>query len=285
VTVVFDPTAVVESTKSERARRDPVLIVLGACVLLILCAAIFAPWISPYPPQQTNILNTNAAPGASHLLGTDGLGRDIMSRLLYGARLSLLGPAMIIVFATLSGVTLAISSVWIGGWYDVAVSRLLDLLFAIPGLLVAILAVAVIGPGLLAPVVALSLAYTPYIARVLRSVALRERHLAYIESSRLIGFSGWTICTRQLLPNVTALIRAQATIAFGAALVDLAAVSYLGLGVQPPTSEWGIMVADGQSSLLNGYPWESVTAGVMIVIVVVLVNLLGERFATRAEIG
>ncbi len=262
-----------------------VLIVLGACVLLILCAAVFAPWISPYPPDQTNILNTNAAPGTSHLLGTDGLGRDILSRLLFGARLSLLGPALIILFATVAGVTLAISSVWIGGWYDVAVSRLLDLLFAIPGLLVAILAVAVIGPGLLAPVVALSLAYTPYIARVLRSVALRERHLAYIESSRLIGFSGWTICTRQLLPNVTSLIRAQATIAFGAALVDLAAVSYLGLGVQPPTSEWGIMVADGQSSLLNGYPLESVTAGVMIVIVVVLVNLLGERFAARAEIG
>jgi peptide/nickel transport system permease protein len=285
VSVVVDPTVVVESTESERARRDPVLIVLGALIVLIVCAAVFAPLLAPYAPEQTDILNTNAAPSASHLLGTDSLGRDILSRLLYGARLSLLGPALIIVFATLAGVTLAISSVWIGGWYDIAVSRFLDLLFAIPGLLVAILAVAVIGPGLLAPVVALSLAYTPYIARVLRSVALRERHLAYIESSRLIGFSGWTICTRQLLPNVTSLIRAQATIAFGAALVDLAAVSYLGLGVQPPTSEWGIMVADGQSSLLNGYPWESVSAGVMIVVVVVLVNLLGERLAARAEIG
>jgi len=285
MTVVVDPTAVVESAETDRGRRDYVLILLVALIGLIVAAAILAPWLAPYPPNQTDILNTNAAPSASHLLGTDALGRDIFSRLLYGARLSLLGPALIIVFATVAGVFLAISSVWIGGWYDLVISRFLDLLFAIPGLLVAILAVAVIGPGLLAPVLALSVAYTPYIARVLRSVALRERQLAYIESSTLIGYSGWAICTRQLLPNTTSLIRAQATIAFGAALVDLAAISYLGLGVQPPTAEWGIMIADGQSSLLNGYPWESVSAGVMIVIVVVLVNLIGERLASRAEEG
>lgn len=163
------------------------------------------------------------------------------------------------------------------------VGRILDLLFAIPGLLVAIIAVAVLGTGLTAPVLALSLAYTPYIARVLRSVALRERHLAYIESCQLVGYSGWAICVRHLLPNVMPLIRAQATLAFGAALVDLAAISYLGLGVQPPTPEWGIMVSDGQSSLLNGYPLESLSAGLLIVFVVVLVNLLGERFAARAE--
>lgn len=285
MSVVVDPTAVAGHAESARPRRDPILIVLAVLILLILGAAIFAPFLAPHSPNQTDILNANLTPSASHPLGTDALGRDILSRLLYGARLSLLGPALIIIFATVAGVALAISSVWIGGWCDIAISRFLDLLFAIPGLLVAILAVAVIGPGLLAPVIALSLAYTPYIARVLRSVALRERHLAYIESSSLIGFSGWTICTRQLLPNVTSLIRAQATIAFGSALVDLAAVSYLGLGVQPPTPEWGIMVSDGQSALLNGYPWESVSAGVMIVLVVVLVNLFGERLAARAEIA
>lgn len=283
MTVVVDPTVVVETSEPERGRRDYVLIVLVALIGLIVLAAILAPWIAPYAPNQTDVLNANAAPSTSHLLGTDALGRDIFSRLLCGARLSLLGPALIILFATLAGVFLAISSVWISGWYDVVVARFLDLLFAIPGLLVAILAVAVIGPGLLAPVIALSLAYTPYIARVLRSVALRERHLAYIEASTLIGYSGWMICIRQLLPNTTSLIRAQATIAFGSALVDLAAISYLGLGVQPPTAEWGIMVADGQSALLNGYPWESVSAGVMIVVVVVLVNLIGERLASRAE--
>jgi peptide/nickel transport system permease protein len=274
----------VEPGAAARPRRlDPALIAIGAVLILLVLAALLAPLIAPYPPDQGNILLANAPPSAAHLLGTDATGRDILSRLIYGARLSLLGPALIIVFATTAGVTLAISAVWIGGWYDLVVGRILDLLFAIPGLLVAIIAVAVLGSGLLAPVLALSLAYTPYIARVLRSVAVRERHLAYIESCQLAGYSGWAICLRHLLPNVAGLIRAQATLAFGAALVDLAAISYLGLGVQPPTPEWGIMVSDGQAALLNGYPLESISAGVLIVVVVVLVNLLGERFAARAE--
>jgi peptide/nickel transport system permease protein len=273
----------VEPASSRSRRLDPALIGIGAVLVVLVLAAVLAPVIAPYPPDQGNILIANAPPSAAHLLGTDALGRDILSRLIYGARLSLLGPALIIALATTAGVTLAISAVWIGGWYDVIVGRILDLLFAIPGLLVAIIAVAVLGTGLLAPVLALSLAYTPYIARVLRSVALRERHLPYVESCQLVGYSGWAICLRHLLPNVMPLIRAQATLAFGAALVDLAAISYLGLGVQPPTPEWGIMVSDGQSSLLNGYPLESLSAGLLIVFVVVLVNLLGERFAARAE--
>lgn len=268
---------------SRSGRLDPALIGIGAVLVLLVLAAVLAPVIAPYPPNQGNILAANAPISSAHLLGTDALGRDILSRLIYGARLSLLGPALIIALATTAGVTLAISAVWIGGWYDIVVGRILDLLFAIPGLLVAIIAVAVLGTGLTAPVLALSLAYTPYIARVLRSVALRERHLPYIESCQLVGYSGWAICLRHLLPNVMPLIRAQATLAFGAALVDLAAISYLGLGVQPPTPEWGIMVSDGQSALLNGYPLESLSAGLLIVFVVVLVNLLGERFAARAE--
>ncbi len=278
------PLVTVEPGAVARSRRlYPALIGIGAVLILLVLAAALAPLIAPYPPDQTNILLANAPPSAAHLLGTDALGRDILSRLIYGARLSLLGPALIIILATTAGVTLAISAVWIGGWYDLVVGRILDLLFAIPGLLVAIIAVAVLGTGLTAPVLALSLAYTPYIARVLRSSALRERHLAYIESCQLVGISGWAICLRHLLPNVLPLIRAQATLAFGAALVDLAAISYLGLGVQPPTPEWGIMVSDGQSALLNGYPLESLSAGLLIVFVVVLVNLLGERFAARAE--
>jgi peptide/nickel transport system permease protein len=276
--VTVDPVA------PPRDRRlDPSLIALGTLLIALVLAASLAPLIAPYPPDQGNILIANASASSAHLLGTDAVGRDILSRLIYGARLSLLGPALIIAIATTLGVALAISAVWIGGWYDLVVGRILDLLFAIPGLLVAIIAVAVLGTGLLAPVLALSLAYTPYIARVLRSVALRERHLAYVESCQLVGYSGWAICWRHLLPNVMPLIRAQATLAFGSALVDLAAISYLGLGVQPPTAEWGVMVSDGQASLLNGYPMESISAGLLIVFVVVVVNLFGERLAARAE--
>ena len=263
--------------------RDALLVVATVVLLLMVVVAILAPVIAPYPPSQTDILSANQGPSSAHLLGTDSLGRDIYSRILFGARLTLLGPTLIIAIATVVGVLLAISAVWFGGWYDATVSRTLNVLFALPGLLVAIVAVAVIGPGLTAPVVALSIAYMPYIARILRSVALRERSLAYVEAGSLVGLSGWAVCRRHLLPNVMPIIRAQATLAFGSALVDLAAVSYLGLGVQPPTAEWGVMVASGQSSLLNGYPWESLSAGVAIVVVVVIVNVIGERLALRAE--
>jgi peptide/nickel transport system permease protein len=268
----------------ERARGlDPVIVALSLLCALLVVMAVAAPVLAPYPPDQGDILSANLGPSSAHWLGTDATGRDILSRLLFGARLSLLGPALIILFATIAGVTLAIASVWIGGWLDLVIARVLDLLFAFPGLLVAILAVAVLGPGLLAPVIALALAYTPYVARVVRTVALRERHLAYIESCQLIGLSGWRISVRHLVPNVFPIVRAQVTIAFGAALVDLAAVSYLGLGVQPPQAEWGLMVADGQAALLNGYPSESLSACLMIIVVVVVVNVLGERLALRSE--
>jgi peptide/nickel transport system permease protein len=274
-------------TSTPRWRRlaggDPLLLAGAFLLALMVLIACLAPVLAPYSPSQTDILAANQGPSGAHWLGTDSTGRDIYSRLLFGARLTLLGPTLIIAIATVVGVALAISAVWFGGWYDAAVSRTLNVLFALPGLLVAIVAVAVIGTGLTAPVVALALAYMPYIARVLRSVALRERSLAYVEAGQLVGLSGWAVCRRHLLPNVMPIIRAQATLAFGSALVDLAAVSYLGLGVQPPTAEWGVMVASGQSSLLNGYPWESLTAGVAIVIVVVLVNMVGERLALRAE--
>jgi peptide/nickel transport system permease protein len=157
-----------------RTRLDPALAGIGALLVLLVLAAALAPLIAPYSLDLGNILIANAPPSPAHLLGTDAPGRDIVSRLIYGARLSLLGPALIIALATTAGVTLSISAVWIGGWYDVVVGRVLDLLFAIPGLLVAIIAVAVLGTGLIAPMLALSLAYTQYIARVLRSVALRE---------------------------------------------------------------------------------------------------------------
>lgn len=271
-------------TLAQRVRRgEPLVYVLSGILVLIVLCALFAPLLAPYSPNQGNILAANLGPSSAHWLGTDQLGRDILSRLLFGARLSLLGPTLIIVFATTFAVALAISSVWIGGWFDQVVARLLDTLFAFPGLLLAILAVAMIGPGLLAPVIALTLAYTPYIARVVRTVALRERHLAYVESCQVVGLSGWQICFRHLIPNVSPIVLAQATIAFGSALVDLAAISYLGLGVQPPQAEWGLMVSDGQSALLNGSPWESLSACVMIIVVVLTVNILGERIALRNE--
>lgn len=267
--------------RSRRFRVDPLVLVPTIFIVALVIVAVFAPFIAPDNPNFANILQTNQGPSAAHWLGTDSFGRDLLSRLIYGARLSLLGPALIITISTAFGTVLAITSAWIGGLFDQVVSRIVDILFAFPGLILAMIAVAMFGTGLAAPVVALSIAYTPYIMRVLRSAALKERNLPYVAACYVEGVPARSICTRHLLPNIFPILLVQATLSFGYALVDLAAISYLGLGVQPPTAEWGLMVSTGQSSILAGHPAESLSAGIMIILTVVTFNLLGERLASR----
>jgi peptide/nickel transport system permease protein len=161
----------------------------------------------------------------------------------------------------------------------------MDILFAFPAILLAVLTAAVFGTGLTAPTIALAIAYTPYIARVLRSAALRERARDYIAAGEVQGLSAWAICFRHLLPNLSELVVAQATLVFAWAMVDLASISFLGLGVQAPTADWGVMVSSGETGVLQGYPLESILAGLCIVLVVVAVNLLGERLADRNQGG
>ncbi len=267
-----------------RRRLDLIMVVCAAFIVIVVGVALLAPWISPHSPDQLNILHSNEGPTAQHLLGTDELGRDLLSRLIWGARLSLLGPALIVLIETVVGTTLAIASAWLGGWFDTITSRILDILFAFPGLIFAILAVAIFGPGLVAPVIALSIAYVPYDARVLRSVALRERNLPYIQACYVEGLPTRAITLRHLLPNIMPFVLVQATLGFGYALIDLAAISYLGLGVAPPAPEWGLMVSNGQASILTGHPAESLYAGLMIVATVIAFNLLGDRLATRFSV-
>lgn len=282
-TVLAKPNAEAGRRRWPVPSGDPLILALTAVCALFVLVAVFAPLIAPYPPNRTDIFNASAAPSMAHLLGTDDTGRDILSRLIYGFRLSLLGPTIVIAVATTLAIALSLSAVWVGGRYDRAVARMLNLLFSFPALLLAILCVAILGPGIVAPSIALAVGFTPYIARVIRSVALRERHLPYIEACEVAGMSGWRICLLHLLPNIMPIVRAHVTISFGSALIDLAAISYLGLGVQPPNAEWGLMVATGQSALLAGHPWESLSACALILIVVIVVNMLGERMTTRAE--
>jgi peptide/nickel transport system permease protein len=264
--------------------RDPIAVASGLFILAVVVVAVFAPLIAPYPPDAGSILSGNEGVSAAHWLGTDSFGRDVLSRLIYGARLSLLGPALIIAISTVAGTALAIAAAWFGGWLDQVVSRVADILFAFPGLIFAMIAVTMFGPGLIAPVIALSISYTPYLMRVVRAAAIRQRALPYVSACYVEGLPGWRICLRHLLPNVAPILLVQATLSFGYALVDLAAVSYLGLGVQPPTAEWGLMVSEGQSAILAGHPQESLTAGVIIILTVVAFNLFGDRLAARQAV-
>jgi peptide/nickel transport system permease protein len=252
-------------------------------VFLAALVAVFGPLITPHDPDHIDLSNAFAGTTPSHLLGLDSQGRDIVSRLLVGARASLLGPLVVVVLSIVVGGALAIVSAWRGGLVDASISSVLDVLFAFPGILLAVLVAAVFGPSLMTAALALSIAYTPYIARVVRSAAATERAQPYISSLEVQGHPSLAICVRHLVPNVMPLIVAQATIVFGYAMVDLAAVSFIGLGVQPPATDWGLMVAGGQTGVLQGYATEAFAAGLCIVVVVVAFNLLGERLASRTS--
>jgi peptide/nickel transport system permease protein len=234
-------------------------------------------------PNTVDLADAYGSPSAAHILGFDGSGRDILTRLIYGARTALFAPLVLVVVATILGSILALAAAWYGGWFDSLVGRCVDAIFAFPGLLLAILATALFGAGLNAAVVALAIAYTPYLARIIRSAALEERSLPYIAALRVQGARGSTICVRHILPNIAPIIVANATLSFGYALMDLAALSFIGLGVQAPTADWGAMVANGVPGLLQHYPEESIYAGGLIAITVAAANVLGDRIVGRTD--
>lgn len=260
----------------------PALVVSAGLAGALTVLAIVGPWIAPYDPAATDVLAAGQGPSGQHLLGTDSLGRDILSRAMAGARLSFVGPAVIVLISSILGTTLALFAAWHGGWVDRTVNRVLNVLFSVPGILVAVLASAVFGAGFWAPVLALGVVYTPYMARVVRSVAVRERQRGYVESLQLAGLSSWRISLRHLVPNVLPMVIAQGTYGLGSALADFAAISFIGLGIQPPDAEWGVMVADGRSELLDGNVQQSLTAGVLIVVTVVAFNVLGAQLSSRS---
>jgi peptide/nickel transport system permease protein len=281
--------AVAEPRPALRRRWRPALGVSGivavAVILVLIVIAVFAPWIAPQKALDGSVLEAHQPPSGTHLLGTDQSGRDLLSRLIFGARTSLGGPALIVVLTALMGTLFALVASWCGGWVDAAIGRLLDLLFAFPSLLLAIIVVAVFGGGLTQAAVALAVAYAPYTARVLRSVSLRERRLGYVQAAELQGMRGFTVAVRHILPNIAPQIATGAAINFGYAMIDLAAISFLGLGVQPPAPDWGLMVAGGQDSLVQGYPQQSLLAGACIVVAVVAFGVVGERLGGRKAGG
>jgi peptide/nickel transport system permease protein len=255
----------------------------AVAIAIAAFVAAFGPLLAPDSPYLGQLSSSYVGPTGGHLLGFDGQGRDLLSRLLGGARTSLVGPLAVVVICILAGTVLAVSAAWKRGTYDAVVSSGLDVLFAFPGILLAILAAAVFGAGLVAASLALAVAYTPYVARVLRGAALRERSQQYVAALEVQGASASSICLRHLIPNMLPLIVAQATILFGYAMVDLAAISFLGLGVQPPNPDWGVMIAENQSGVVQGYPLAALAAGVCIVVVVVAFNILGERLYDQAQ--
>ena len=265
-------------------RIGAVGIVSAVVIVFLALVAILAPVITPHDPNAIDLLHPFAGPSSEHLLGTDDTGRDLLSRLIAGSRTSLVGPLLVVLLEVALGVPLALVAAWRGGFVDGVLSRVLDVIFAFPGILLAILVIAFFGAGLRSAVIALAIAHMPYLARVTRGAAIRERRLAYVAALEVQGFSAFRICARHLVPNLVPLIVAQATVSFGYVMIDLAGLSFLGLGVQPPTADWGVMVSAGEQNILAGHPAQSLYAGALIVITVCAFTLLGERLADRKAV-
>ncbi|MEV6734696.1 MULTISPECIES: ABC transporter permease [unclassified Streptomyces] len=256
----------------------------AGCMLLLalfLVLSLFGPWLAPYDPTFGSLGDTLVGPSAQHWLGTDQGGHDTFSALIVGTRSSLAGPLAVVLFSTAAGIAVGLFTAWRGGWTDTLVGRVLDVLFAFPALLLAILAVALFGKGMTAPVIAMAIAYMPYTARVVRGLAVQEKARPYIAAYRVQGHSAVFVAVRALLPNIAPTLLAQSTVNFGYALLDLAALSFLGLGVQPPTPDWGAMINQGQTAVLQGQPLSAIVPAVAVVLVVVAFNVVGETLGDR----
>ena len=258
----------------------------AAIVFLLLIAALGAPMIAPHNPAQQDLSNDLIAYSANHLLGTDKLGRDILSRTLYGARISLSVGMTTVALSLAIGLLTGSLAGYFGGWIDLLLMRLVDILLAFPGILLAIALTAVLGPGLDHVVLALCLiGWTSY-ARLVRGeiIALRERE--FIQAARALGGNPGRVFVRHLLPNLFAPLLIQATFGLAAAIIAEGSLSFLGLGVEPPTPSWGSMLNDGRQFLLVA-PHLTTYPGLAIMVTVFALNLVGdglqEKFQARNQ--
>jgi peptide/nickel transport system permease protein len=266
-------------------RRDPLAVASLVIILLFVFGAIFAPLLTPYPGQglgDPNILEKFTPPSNTHPLGTDYLGRDVLARVLYGGRSSLSIGFLVVLIAVAIGVPLGAVAGYYGGWLDHLLMRITDIFLAFPPLLLAIALAAALGASFTNTMIAISFTWWPWYARLVRAqtLSLRENH--FIEASRSIGVPGWRIIITHVLPNVTTPVLVQGTMDLGAAILVGAAISFIGLGVQPPTADWGQMVSIGRIYFIER-PWYAGSAGMAILLVTLAFNLLGDSVRDAAD--
>jgi len=250
--------------------------ILGFAVLLVLVlAAVFAEQIAPYDPYKTNYSNVKQPPSAEHFIGTDELGRDGFSRLIYGARISLMVGFIVSSISVTIGVALGAIAGYFGGIADMTIMRVVDLMMAFPFLVLAIALVAVFGPSLFNMMVALIVVYWIWFARVVRGMVLTLRETEFIVGAKAAGASDISIIFRHILPNVFPVVVVQGSFSVAEAILIAATLSYLGLGAQPPTAEWGSMLSNAKE-LMRILPVMSIAPGVAIMITVLAINFIGD---------
>src|SRR5258706_6556839 len=246
-----------------------------AVVVFFVALAIFASWIAPYDPLATSWSAVRKAPTAAHWFGTDEIGRDVLSRVIWGTRASLLAGLVSVGIWLAIGVPVGLVAGYVGGWIDMLISRITDAMPACPFLVLAIALAAFLGPSLTNAMIAIGIAATPAFVRLARAQVLAVKVEDYIEAARAVGNSGWRIALRHVFPNIVAPVIVQATLAIAAAVIAEASLSFLGLGQQPPAPSWGSMLNTAKNYVENA-PWMAVWPGVSIFLLVLSFNLLGD---------
>lgn len=258
-----------------RYARHPGFMIGAVGIVALVLVAILAPWIAPNSPTRTDLMNTLAPPSATYWLGTDQFGRCVASRLIHGAQVSLQVGFFVVLISLSAGTIIGAVAGYAGGWLERALVAFIDILLAFPSFLLALALVAARGNTLDSIILAVAIAYTPRVAAVMRSVVLTIRPRPFIEASRAIGLTPWTIVLRHVIPNALPPVIVVATVSAATAILAEAGLSFLGLGVQPPTPTWGNVISEGQTAITTN-PLISLSAGLCIAVTVVVLNLLGD---------
>ena len=267
-------------------RRDKLAVVCLFIILLMIFVAIAAPILTPYPEQglgDPNLGEKFLPPSFSHPFGTDDLGRDILARVMYGARSSLIASFAIVSVAMVVGSVLGALAGYFGGWIDEVIMRITDIFLAFPPLLLAITIATVLEPSLQNSILAVAVTWWPWYTRIVRAQAITIRERNFVKAARSMGVNDYDIIRRHILPNVLSPVLVQATLDLGSALLTIAGLSFLGLGIQPPTADWGVMVSDGREYVQSGRWWIGLFPGLAIFLTTLSFNLLGDGVQTASD--
>ena len=252
-------------------------------VVLLAVIAVMAPLLAPYDPYLQVVVDSNQGPSRNHLLGTDELGRDIWSQLLFGTRTALVGPLIVAIGAGLLGTFLGLLAGFRGGWVDGIAMRSTEIIYAVPPLIVAIVLVGILGGGYWLAVLVLVFLAAPADVRVVRSAVMAQMALPYVSAARTVGLSGARVATRHVLPNITPTVTANVLLQFVGALVALSGLAFLGLGVSPGTPDWGLMIAENRSNLdIN--PLAVIAPALLITVLAIAVTIIGDRVFDRLSV-
>ena len=273
-------------TASWYFRRDWVSMVCIIFLALLILAVIFAPQMTPYPEEgagKPNIAEKFTPPNADHVMGTDSLGRDLWARILFGARISLTISFTVVIMAVIIGVGLGAIAGYFGGWVDEIIMRLTDIFLAFPPLLLAITIASVLGPSTRNTIIAIGLTWWPWYTRIVRGQVVSVRERDFVKAARSIGVADFVIIGRHIIPNVMSPVWVQAMLDLGSAILTATALSFIGLGTQPPTADWGRMVNEGRQYLLSGRWWLAVFPGLAIFLTTMALNLMGDGIRDAAD--